>query len=46
MSKAELENAELRRKLDDMTEQYTIMKSLADSNQRTQFENTQNNDEF
>lgn len=29
--KAELENAELRRRLDDMTEQYAIAKSAADS---------------
>lgn len=29
--KAELENAELRRRLDDMTEKYTIAKSAADS---------------
>ena len=29
--KAELENAELRRRLDDMTEQYAILKSAADS---------------
>lgn len=29
--KAELENAELRRKLDDMTEQYAIAKSAADA---------------
>lgn len=35
--KAEIENAELRRKLDDMTEQYAIMKSAAESNQRNTF---------
>jgi len=39
--KAELENAELRRKLDDMTEQYAIAKSVADS---VQFLNEENDD--
>lgn len=37
--KAELENAELRRRLDEMTEQYTIMKSAAESNFRPQINN-------
>lgn len=40
--KAELENAELRRRLDDMTERYTIMKSAAESNYRPQFGNQDN----
>ena len=35
--KAEIENAELRRRLDDMTEQYTIMKSAAELNKRPEF---------
>ena len=35
--KAEIENAELRRRLDDMTEQYTIMKSAAELNRRPEF---------
>lgn len=37
--KAELENAELRRRLDEMTEQYTIMKSAAEANFRPQINN-------
>ena len=40
--KAELENAELRRRLDDMTEQYAIMKSAAESNFRPNFNNSEN----
>lgn len=40
--KAELENAELRRRLDEMTEQYTIMKSAAESNYRPHFTDNQN----
>lgn len=40
--KAELENAELRRRLDDMTERYAIMKSAAESNYRPQFESQDN----
>lgn len=40
--KAELENAELRRRLDEMTERYAIMKSAAESNYRPQFESQDN----
>jgi len=35
--KAELENATLRRKLDEMTERYAILKSRVDSNSIPQF---------